>query len=132
MAHYGRLKEYRFSDAATADDIRGSKVYGSGGEKIGGGMDPLTMRIRMHMFDQRMSGGPVFRLGKRVHTFPKDVFRNELRLREARLLADVELREDKLDQRERNISEREELIEFRERDLTAYVGELQGRLSDVA
>ena len=35
MAHYGRLKDYRFSEAETADDIRGSKVYGSGGEKIG-------------------------------------------------------------------------------------------------
>jgi chromosome segregation ATPase len=56
----------------------------------------------------------------------------ELRLREARLLAEVELREDKLDALERNIAEREELIGFRERDLTAYVGELQGRLSDVA
>lgn len=35
MAHYGILKDYRFSDAETADDIRGSKLYGSGGEKIG-------------------------------------------------------------------------------------------------
>jgi chromosome segregation ATPase len=56
----------------------------------------------------------------------------ELRLREARLLADVELREDKLERLERNISEREELITFRERDLTAYVGQIQGRLGEVA
>ena len=51
-------------------------------------------------------------------------------MREARLLADVELREDKLDQREKNVAEREELITFRERDLTAYVGEIQGVLSE--
>ncbi|MES1247714.1 MAG: hypothetical protein ABUS54_08580, partial [Actinomycetota bacterium] len=56
----------------------------------------------------------------------------ELKLREARLLADVELREDKLEARERNLTEREELMEFRERDLTAYVGQLQDRLGEVA
>lgn len=54
----------------------------------------------------------------------------ELRLREARLLADVELREDKLDVRERNIAEREELIEFRERDLRDYVSDIQGVLGE--
>jgi ribonucrease Y len=54
----------------------------------------------------------------------------EVRLREARLLAEVELREDRLEKRERDIAEREELIEFRERDLSAYVGELQGRIND--
>ena len=54
----------------------------------------------------------------------------DMRLREARLLAEVELREDKLEALERNIAEREELIGFRERDLTAYVGEIQGRLSE--
>jgi chromosome segregation ATPase len=56
----------------------------------------------------------------------------ELKLREARLLADLELREDKLEARERNLGEREELMEFRERDLTAYVGQLQDRLGEVA
>src|SRR4051794_34945138 len=35
MAHYGRLRDYRFSDAEAVDDIRGSKVYGSDDEKIG-------------------------------------------------------------------------------------------------
>ena len=35
MAHYGRLKDYRFSDTEAADDIRGSKVYGSDDEKVG-------------------------------------------------------------------------------------------------
>lgn len=35
MAHYGTLREYRFSDAEAADDIRGSKVYGPDDEKIG-------------------------------------------------------------------------------------------------
>ena len=54
----------------------------------------------------------------------------ELRLREARLLADVELREDQLEKRERDVTEREELIGFRERDITAYVGELQSRIDD--
>ena len=35
-----------------------------------------------------------------------------------------------VEKRERDISEREELIEYRERDVAAYVGELQGRLND--
>jgi sporulation protein YlmC with PRC-barrel domain len=35
MAHYGRLRDYRFSDAEAVDDIRGSKVYGSDDDKIG-------------------------------------------------------------------------------------------------
>jgi sporulation protein YlmC with PRC-barrel domain len=36
MAHYGRLKDYRFVDSAEAtDDLRGSKVYGIDDEKIG-------------------------------------------------------------------------------------------------
>jgi sporulation protein YlmC with PRC-barrel domain len=35
MAHYGTLREYRFSDVEAADDIRGSKIYGPDGEKIG-------------------------------------------------------------------------------------------------
>ena len=56
--------------------------------------------------------------------------KEELRIREARLLADVELREDKLDARERNIGEREELIEFRERDVREYVGQIQGVLGE--
>ena len=33
MAHYGMLREYRFTD--TADDIRGSKLYGLKEEKLG-------------------------------------------------------------------------------------------------
>jgi sporulation protein YlmC with PRC-barrel domain len=35
MAHYGRLRDYRLSDAEAVDDIRGSKVYGSDDDKIG-------------------------------------------------------------------------------------------------
>lgn len=35
MAHYGTLGNYRFSDADTADDIRGSTVYGRDDEKLG-------------------------------------------------------------------------------------------------
>ena len=33
MAHYGMLREYKFSEAA--DDIRGSKLYGLNDEKLG-------------------------------------------------------------------------------------------------
>ena len=54
----------------------------------------------------------------------------ELRIREARLFADIELREDKLEARERNIAEREELIEFRERDVREYVGQIQAVLGE--
>jgi uncharacterized protein (DUF3084 family) len=43
---------------------------------------------------------------------------------------ELRLREDKLEALERNNAEREELIGFRERDLTAYVCEIQGRLSE--
>ena len=36
MAHYGTLQDFRFSDTeAAADDIRGSKLYGRGDEKLG-------------------------------------------------------------------------------------------------
>ncbi len=35
MAHYGTLRDYRFSDADTAEDIRGSSVYGRDDEKLG-------------------------------------------------------------------------------------------------
>jgi len=36
MAHYGTLRDYRFSDTdAAKDDIRGSKVYGVDDEKLG-------------------------------------------------------------------------------------------------
>ena len=36
MAHYGTLRDYRFSDTdAAKDDIRGSKVYGADDEKLG-------------------------------------------------------------------------------------------------
>lgn len=34
MAHYGTLRDYRFSDT-DADDIRGSKLYGLNDEKLG-------------------------------------------------------------------------------------------------
>src|SRR5215472_3988494 len=35
MAHYGLLRDYRFEDDGTADDIRGSNVYGRNDEKLG-------------------------------------------------------------------------------------------------
>jgi hypothetical protein len=54
----------------------------------------------------------------------------DYRLREARLGVDLDLREDALDARERSLAEREQLIGDRDRELTAYVGELQGQLSE--
>ncbi len=53
----------------------------------------------------------------------------DLRLREARLGADLELREDALDDRERLLEEREKLVGDRNRELTKYVGEVQGQFS---
>ncbi len=35
MAHYGLLRDYRFDDLNTEDDIRGSYVYGRDDEKLG-------------------------------------------------------------------------------------------------
>jgi len=35
MAHYGLLRDYRFEDLNTEDDIRGSHVYGRNDEKLG-------------------------------------------------------------------------------------------------
>jgi hypothetical protein len=35
MAHYGLLRDYRFDDLNTEDDIRGSEVYGRDDEKLG-------------------------------------------------------------------------------------------------
>jgi hypothetical protein len=36
MVHYGTLRDYRFNDLEEAkDDVRGSKVYGPGDEKLG-------------------------------------------------------------------------------------------------
>ena len=35
MSHYGLLRDYRFEDAGTADDIRGAKIYGGDDEKLG-------------------------------------------------------------------------------------------------
>ena len=35
MPHYGTLRDYQFSDAETADDIRGAKIYGRDDEKLG-------------------------------------------------------------------------------------------------
>ncbi len=35
MAHYGLLRDYRFEDLNTEDDIRGSYVYGRDDEKLG-------------------------------------------------------------------------------------------------
>lgn len=35
MPHYGLLRDYRFDDEGTADDIRGAKIYGTDDEKLG-------------------------------------------------------------------------------------------------
>ena len=35
MTHYGTLRDYRFTDSDEATDVRGSKVYGFGDEKLG-------------------------------------------------------------------------------------------------
>jgi sporulation protein YlmC with PRC-barrel domain len=35
MAHYGTLRDFRFSDTTTSEDIRGSKIYGRDDEKLG-------------------------------------------------------------------------------------------------
>ena len=35
MAHYGTLRDYRFSDVGAGEDIRGSKIYGRDDEKLG-------------------------------------------------------------------------------------------------
>jgi hypothetical protein len=35
MPHYGLLRDYRFEDLNTEDDIRGATVYGSNDEKLG-------------------------------------------------------------------------------------------------
>ena len=35
MAHYGLLRDYRFDDLNTEDDIRGSTVYGRNDERLG-------------------------------------------------------------------------------------------------
>ena len=35
MAHYGLLRDYRFDDLGTEEDIRGSNVYGRNDEKLG-------------------------------------------------------------------------------------------------
>jgi sporulation protein YlmC with PRC-barrel domain len=35
MPHYGLLRDYRFDDEGTAEDIRGAKIYGRDDEKLG-------------------------------------------------------------------------------------------------
>jgi len=35
MPHYGLLRDYRFDDEGTADDIRSAKLYGADDEKLG-------------------------------------------------------------------------------------------------
>jgi hypothetical protein len=53
-----------------------------------------------------------------------------MRLQETSLLADVELREGRLARRERDVTEREELMGFRERELAAHLGGLTQRAGD--
>ncbi|WP_410959727.1 hypothetical protein, partial [Salmonella sp. SAL4356] len=54
----------------------------------------------------------------------------ELRVREARLEADLELREDKLEARAQVLAAREQRIGEREHDLAGYVGELQNKFQE--
>jgi len=53
-----------------------------------------------------------------------------LRLREARLQADAEIREDRLDDLAKELAAREQRIARREQDLAGYVGELQEKFRD--
>jgi hypothetical protein len=56
MAHYGTLRDYRFTDIdEAADDVRGSKVYGFGDEALGKIADVIfdhaTGKIRYVLID---------------------------------------------------------------------------------
>jgi hypothetical protein len=73
-------------------------------------------------------------LDSRLATPVEDVHEVELvstvlSLGEARFEADLQLREDKLDDLARDLREREDLLAARENDLADYVSELQGRFS---
>jgi hypothetical protein len=52
-----------------------------------------------------------------------------VRLREARSVADIELREDKLEDLAAEIEEREQRLGERESDLAAYVARVQGQFN---
>jgi septal ring factor EnvC (AmiA/AmiB activator) len=54
---------------------------------------------------------------------------DELRRREARLDADLELREDKLERLAEEVAERERRLTDREQDLASFVGELQQQIA---
>ena len=54
---------------------------------------------------------------------------DDLRLKFARLEADLELREDALDERKRDVEEREARVDRREADLTQYVTSVQSQIS---
>ena len=54
---------------------------------------------------------------------------DDLRLKFARLEADLELREDSLDERKRDVEERESRLDQREADLTQYVTSVQSQIS---
>ena len=54
---------------------------------------------------------------------------DELRQREARLGADLELREDKLERLAEQVADRERRLTDREQDLASYVGELQQQIA---
>src|SRR5262249_26820228 len=51
--------------------------------------------------------------------------------REAKIRFELDLREDDLEAREKAVVELEERLTRKERDLTTYVGQLQGRLTVV-
>jgi trehalose 6-phosphate synthase len=65
---------------------------------------------------------------ERVREFEERETGLELKL--AKLEADFEIREDKLEQRERTVVEFEERLRKKEADLTAYVGQLQGKMEE--
>jgi hypothetical protein len=53
----------------------------------------------------------------------------ELAQREARVLVELDLREEALEVRERAVAEQDLRLQRKEQDLTRYVGQLQGRLA---
>jgi hypothetical protein len=64
-----------------------------------------------------------------MRTASVESLEDEVRVREARHEADLELREDRLDERAREIEEREQRIDEREADLTSYVARVQGQFN---
>src|SRR5881396_2190827 len=70
MPHYGLLRDYRFDDLGTDEDIRGSNVYGRDDEKLGKIDDVIfdhsTGAIRYVVVDT----GGWFKHKKQIETLP--------------------------------------------------------------